>query len=84
MIEALRKQKGYTIAKLAKELETSDSLIYKWESGFCKPSWKSLNKLAEILGNEVFDLYKQNTLPTTVVSGQNCQAVTNHICKEAS
>src|SRR6266853_1719257 len=50
-IKALRKEKGYTLEKLADMAETSKSYIWELENReFCNPAAGKLKKIADALG----------------------------------
>ena len=49
----IRKKAGYTIAKLARTLDVSESTIYRWEIGETEPRLEQFFKLKELFGEDI-------------------------------
>jgi transcriptional regulator with XRE-family HTH domain len=53
-----RKNKGYSLQKVADKLDVSVSVISQWERGLRFPSLKNIDKLAEYMDLKVWQLFK--------------------------
>lgn len=72
-IRTLRKDRGYTLEELAKEIEITSGHISNIESGNRRPNYKLLEKLGEVLSFRVEDFLNEVTnksLTTTTEIGQ--------------
>lgn len=56
-LAALRQECGYSQYQLANLLHVSDKAVSKWETGVAKPRMKTCQKLADVLGIDVSDLF---------------------------
>lgn len=72
-IRTLRKDRGYTLEELAKEIEITSGHISNIESGNRRPNYKLLEKLGEVLSFRVEDFLNEVTnksLATATEVGQ--------------
>lgn len=60
-IRTLRKDRGYTLEELAKEIEITSGHISNIESGNRRPNYKLLEKLGEVLSFRVEDFLNEVT-----------------------
>jgi len=56
--EAAKKFKGYSLYKLAKELNLPQQTVYSWANGRTQPSYENMDKLCEALGCQISDLFE--------------------------
>lgn len=49
-------KKGWTLYKLAAEMNTHRQVIYRWERGFHLPGAKTLEALCDVLGCNISEL----------------------------
>lgn len=85
-IRTLRKDRGYTLEELAKEIEITSGHISNIESGNRRPNYKLLEKLGEVLSFRVEDFLNEVTnksLATTNEIGQT-MAFARNIKEEKS
>ena len=52
-----RKEQGYTIKRTANDLKVSTSLVSQWELAVRFPSIKNIDRIAEYMGVEVWELF---------------------------
>lgn len=62
-IKDYRIKKGFSQAKLAELMDTTQAAVAMWESGARMPRTDKLPKIAEVLGCSVADLFEK---PETV------------------
>lgn len=58
-IKDYRIKKGFSQAKLAELMDTTQAAVAMWESGARMPRTDKLPKLAEVLGCSVGDLFEK-------------------------
>ena len=56
--EAVKQFKGWSLYKLAKVLQLPQQTIYSWASGRTQPSYENMDRLCEVLGCNVEDLFE--------------------------
>lgn len=56
--EAAKQFKGYSLYKLAKELNLPQQTVYSWANGRTQPSYDNMDKLCEALGCQLNDLFE--------------------------
>lgn len=54
--EAARKFQGWSLYRLAKELDLPQQTVYSWANGRTQPAYDNMDRLCHILGCEVGDL----------------------------
>lgn len=57
-IYQIRKRKGISVAEIAQKMGISAAAYYKYENGLSFPNADNLNKLANVLGVELSELFK--------------------------
>ena len=62
-LKEYRKQKGFSQEKLAEIVSISKMSIRRYEANERQPTLETLDKIAEALGVDVWDLYNNCTLP---------------------
>jgi len=55
--ECAKELKQWSLYKLAKELGLPGQTVYSWASGRTQPSYESIDRLCDILGCSVSDLF---------------------------
>ena len=56
--ECAKKIKGWSLYKLAQEMKLSQQTVYSWASGRTQPSYESMDKLCEIIGCTMGELFE--------------------------
>ncbi len=56
--ETVKQKRGWSLYKLAKELNLPQQTVYSWASGRTQPSYENMDKLCEILSCNVGDLFE--------------------------
>lgn len=59
--ETARVKKGWSLYRLAKELGLPQQTVYSWANGRTQPSYDNMDKLCEIMGCSVGDLFEAET-----------------------
>lgn len=59
-IATLRKKKGLTQQELGNKLFVTDKAVSKWERGICLPDVSILEKLADVLDTDIYELLQIN------------------------
>ena len=54
--EIAKKNKGYSLYKLAKELQLPQQTVYSWANGRTQPSYANLDRLCDVLECGIEDL----------------------------
>jgi len=60
--ETARKKKSWSLYRLAKELGLPQQTVYSWANGRTQPSYDNMDKLCEILGCTIGDLFESESL----------------------
>lgn len=53
----LRERKGFSQQKVAEQMGITQQAVARWEAGTAYPRGKTLNKLADVLGCTIDELY---------------------------
>lgn len=56
--EIARRNKGFSLYKLAKELNLPQQTVYSWANGRTQPSYENMDKLCDILSCNLGDLFE--------------------------
>jgi len=56
--EVARNKKGWSLYRLAKELGLPQQTVYSWANGRTQPSYDNMDRLCEIIGCTVGDLFE--------------------------
>ena len=56
--ETAFKKKGWSLYKLAQELELTQQTVYSWANGRTQPSYINMDKLCEVLDCSLGDLFE--------------------------
>jgi len=56
--EAAQKFQKWSLYRLAKELNLPQQTVYSWANGRTQPSYDNMDKLCDILGCEISDLFE--------------------------
>lgn len=56
--EAAMKKKGWSLYKLAQELELTQQTVYSWANGRTQPSYINMDKLCDALDCSLSDLFE--------------------------
>lgn len=56
--EIAKDQKGWSLYKLAKELNLPQQTVYSWASGRTQPSYENMDRLCDILDCQVGELFE--------------------------
>lgn len=67
-IKNYRIKKGLSQAELARLMDTTQAAVAMWETGARKPRTDKLQKLAEVLGCSVSDLFMESAPATDEAS----------------
>jgi transcriptional regulator with XRE-family HTH domain len=54
--EIARNNKGFSLYRLAKELDLPQQTVYSWANGRTQPSYENLDKLCDVLECSIGDL----------------------------
>lgn len=54
--ETAKEKKGYSLYKLAKELNLPQQTVYSWANGRTQPSYENMDRLCEALDCTIADL----------------------------
>ena len=67
-IKRLRKERDISQNRIAELLKCSQGLISQYEKGLCKPKYRTLRRLSEVLGVSMEELYgdEENTVKNDV------------------
>lgn len=57
--EVAKKNKGWSLYRLAKELGKPQQTIYSWSNGRTQPSYENMDKLCDALSCSVGDLFQK-------------------------
>lgn len=55
--EAAKEKKGWSLYKLAKELQLPQQTVYSWANGRTQPSYENMDRLCEILDCSIGELF---------------------------
>lgn len=80
-IKQARKKAGITQKELGKKLKVSQAMIGQYESGKRKPKLETLDKIADALGADVWDLYEDFELKTVQHVHESEQEYTENLIK---
>lgn len=56
--EKAKNKRGWSLYKLAKELGLPQQTVYSWANGRTQPSYENMDKLCEIMGCAVGELFE--------------------------
>lgn len=56
--ETAKETKGWSLYKLAKELQLPQQTVYSWANGRTQPSYENMDRLCEILDCSVGNLFE--------------------------
>lgn len=56
--ETAQKNKGWSLYRLAKELNLPQQTVYSWASGRTQPSYDNMDRLTQILDCKLGDLFE--------------------------
>ena len=56
--EAAKKYQKWSLYRLAKELNLPQQTVYSWASGRTQPSYENMDKLCDVIGCEIADLFE--------------------------
>lgn len=56
--EVAKTNKGYSLYKLAKELNLPQQTVYSWANGRTQPSYENMDKLCDALGCSLGELFE--------------------------
>lgn len=56
--EAVKQVKGWSLYKLAKQLNLPQQTVYSWASGRTQPSYENMDRLCEVIGCGIEDLFE--------------------------
>lgn len=56
--DAVKKQKGWSLYKLAKVLNLPQQTVYSWASGRTQPSYENMDRLCEALSCGIAELFE--------------------------
>ena len=56
--ETIRQKKGWSLYRLAKELNLPQQTVYSWASGRTQPSYDNMDRLCEIISCSVGELFE--------------------------
>ena len=62
--EAAQKFRKWSLYRLAKELNLPQQTIYSWANGRTQPSYENMDKLCDVIGCEVSDLFESEPIQT--------------------
>ena len=57
-----RKNKGYSLYKLAKELKLPQQTVYSWANGRTQPSYENMDRLCDALECTIGDLFESEPI----------------------
>ena len=57
--QVARKNKDWSLYRLAKELGKPQQTIYSWSNGRTQPSYENMDKLCDVLSCSVGDLFQE-------------------------
>ena len=60
--EEEKKNKGYSLYKLAKELKLPQQTVYSWANGRTQPSYENMDKLCDALDCSIGDLFESEPI----------------------
>ncbi len=60
--EIEKKNKGYSLYKLAKELQLPQQTVYSWANGRTQPSYENMDKLCDALDCTIGDLFESEPI----------------------
>lgn len=60
--EIAKKNKGYSLYKLAKELQLPQQTVYSWANGRTQPSYENMDKLCDALDCAIGDLFESEPI----------------------
>ena len=60
--EIAKKNKGYRLYKLAKELQLPQQTVYSWANGRTQPSYENMDKLCDALDCTIGDLFESEPI----------------------
>ena len=60
--EFAKKNKGYSLYKLAKELKLPQQTVYSWANGRTQPSYENMDKLCDALDCSIGDLFESEPI----------------------
>ena len=56
--ETAKKFQGWSLYRLAKELNLPQQTVYSWANGRTQPSYENMDKLCDVLECDVCDLFE--------------------------
>ncbi len=56
--EKARKIKGWSLYRLAKELNLPQQTVYSWANGRTQPSYDNMDKLCRVIGCSIGELFE--------------------------
>lgn len=56
--EAAKKFQEWSLYRLAKELSLPQQTVYSWANGRTQPSYENMDRLCDVLGCEMHDLFE--------------------------
>ncbi|MFH0702684.1 MAG: helix-turn-helix transcriptional regulator [bacterium] len=62
--ETARKKQGWSLYRLAKELGLPQQTIYSWANGRTQPSYDNMEKLCEVIGCSIGELFEAESIQT--------------------
>ncbi|HIS74151.1 TPA: helix-turn-helix transcriptional regulator [Candidatus Galligastranaerophilus intestinavium] len=60
--ETAKEKKGYSLYKLAKELNLPQQTVYSWANGRTQPSYENMDRLCEALNCTIADLLENEPI----------------------
>ena len=60
--EIAKKNKDYSLYKLAKELQLPQQTVYSWANGRTQPSYENMDKLCDALNCTIGDLFESEPI----------------------
>jgi len=58
--EIAQEKKGWSLYRLAKELELPQQTVYSWASGRTQPSYENMDRLCDVLDCAVGELFESD------------------------
>lgn len=55
--ETAKEKKGWSLYKLAKELQLPQQTVYSWANGRTQPSYENMDRLCEVLDCSIGELF---------------------------
>lgn len=55
--ETAKEKKGWSLYKLAKELQLPQQTVYSWANGRTQPSYENMDRLCEVLECSIGELF---------------------------